>query len=180
MSTIQVQTIYDLLSVCFNENDPEQLEKLKKYAQAGLINMGTVWETVLSNYLEESYQAWRDFKDFTDAKFATVSTFENNRGYQYYQATVSKANKIGTLRVCLWNMWDNDDLYFMLIPYKHYSKYNGPIKVNFHWRGYPNSVHYDYYGCTFSQVVRPLDSTEAQKLYEHNLKNKTSAEIHMA
>jgi len=68
----------------------------------------------------------------------------------------------------------------MLIPYSHYSQYNGPIKVSFNWRGYPNGYNYDRYGCKFADVIKPVDSTEAIKLYEHNLKNKSSAQIHMA
>jgi hypothetical protein len=198
MSTIQVPnilTIDQLLDHYFTTDSPEELRKFVKLAEDGLLDMGKIWQKILAEYLEETDLAWRDYTDFSDAKFATICSYETHNYREIATATISVTNKIGMLRVCLWNKWKHNmhthhpeqarfrtkqNVFFMLIPYDWY-KGRKNVKVNCDsYSNDPCSTWYDNFGCSFADVIKPVDSTQARKLYESQLKSRPAAETHMA
>lgn len=191
-----ITTISELLDHYFVTDNDVELQKFVKLAEDGILDMGKIWQKILAEYLEESDSAWRDYTDFSDAKFATICNYETGDYKSVAQATISVTNKIGWLRICLWNKWkhkihtyhpntakfypNKQNVFFMLVPYYWYRGRKN-IKVNCDPNSNdPSSVWYNDHKCSFSEVIQPVDSSQARNLYEQLLKTKTAAEIHMA
>lgn len=168
-----MKTMFELLKYAYPNDTDEGVRTTISRAKEGEINLGTVWERVCSEYLGfeklRPNSAWRDHKDFTDSKFAKVIRINNNRNASNcFQATIGTSNKIGDLRVCMWNPI-TDKLYYMLIPYEYYIQYNGnPIKITFQAFN-PKGKHWDRHQCDFDKVIGKV-ADKSKELYNTNIR----------
>lgn len=168
-----MRTLSDLLRTAYPEYADEDIKKLIKVARKGELNCGIIWERITKEKLGleplRPNSSWRDHIDGTDSKFCSVVRMNNRENKpNCFQATVSTRNKIGQLRVCMWDPFFADNLYFMLIPYEYFIKYNGnPIKITFQ-NFMPKGPHWDKWQCTFEQVVAQVDNN-SKEIYNNRM-----------
>jgi len=127
------------------------------------LSTGALWENVLADLMKDHTtqlprNAWyKDYTDGTDAKFAVAGRVYQRTGTpssSIIYATVNHKNKTGTLRVCLCDS-SSKQLFYMLIPHSHYSKYTGPLKINFSCFR-PIGNHWNNFQCKFTDVYKPV------------------------
>lgn len=168
-----MKTMFELLKYAYPHDSEEAINTTIKRAKEGEVNLGIVWERVCREFLGfeklRPNTAWRDHKDFSDSKFASVVRMNNIRNSpNCFQATISTRNKIGDLRVCMWNT-TTDKLYYMLIPYEYYIKFKGnPMKITFQAFN-PKGAHWDRYQCDFKTVVGKV-ADNSKSVYNTNIR----------
>jgi len=164
-----MKVLHDMLKVAYPEDSDEEIKKIVTRAKQNEINLGIIWERVAHMFMKSKRllknSAWRDSEDNSDLKFCKVIRIDNKRNSaNTFQATISTKNKIGYLRVCLWNPISMDKLFFMLIPHSYYSKLNGhPLKITFQ-NFMPIGKHWDLYGCSFKTVVETVEDDSKEIL----------------
>lgn len=133
----------ELIEMAFSRR---QLNKHMSFKQAlelmwDLISKGELAEKAISRMSGLRQQAkghkGSDFEDRSDSKFITVSYYKTSA----YACLRSLENKIGTLRVCVYEP-KTDRNYFFLIPprvYRDYKNVNNSMKIWFTKDGHPRS-----------------------------------------
>jgi hypothetical protein len=168
-----MRTIFELLQHAYPNDTENDTNKLIQRAKAGEVNLGIIWERVCSEHLGfdrlRPNAAWMDHKDGSDSKFASVVRMNNRRNASNcFQATFSTRNKIGYLRICMWNPI-TDLLYYMLVPYEYYVKFKGnPMKITFQAFN-PKGVHWDQYQCDFKTVTGKV-ADNSKQVYNTNIR----------
>jgi hypothetical protein len=168
-----MKTMFELLQYAYPDDTDEAILTTISRAKAGEINVGIIWERICRQYLGfeklRPNTAWRDHEDFSDSKFAKVVRINNFRNSpNCRQATINTKNKIGELRVCLWDPI-TDKLYYMLIPYEYYIQFKGhPIKITFQDFN-PKGKHWDQYQCNFDTVVGTV-ANKSKEVYNTNIR----------
>ena len=168
-----MKTMFELLRYAYPNDTDQAIRTSIERAKIGEVNLGIVWERVCSEYLGfeklRPNSAWRDHKDYSDSKFAKAVRIDNKKNDpNCFQATINTRNKIGDLRVCMWNPI-TDKLYYMLIPHEYYIQYNGhPIKITFQAFN-PKGKHWDQYQCNFETVIGKV-ADKSKILYNTNIR----------
>jgi hypothetical protein len=164
-----MRVLQDMLRVAYPDDSDEEIKKIVTRAKQGEVNLGIIWERVAHMFMKSKRllknSAWRDSEDNSDMKFCKVIRIDNKKNSpNTFQATISTKNKIGYLRVCLWDPVGMDKLYFMLIPHKYYSKLKGhPLKITFQ-NFMPIGKHWALHGCSFSTVVETVEDDSKEIL----------------